>query len=1799
MPGRRDIPVGVVVGGQYCSAVEFRVLGPVGAYVEGAPVPLGGPQQRRLLAAMLSDPGRIISFDSLTEVLWPAGDAPPSARRTIISYVSRLRAALGDGWVTTTDAGYAIETERASVDHRRFLALVDAALVDTPSRQVEVLDEALALWRGPVFGELGSEWWARPLATRLDERRLDALVRRVEALSATGWDGRPLGEARSLVATHPTHSPAVALLMRGLNSVGRTDEALSAYQAHRRLLAERSGLDPPQELVELDRSIAVGVPGLRSVPSTRSLRGYQIEELLGEGGYGRVYRATQPALRRDVAIKVIRPDIADDHRFVRRFEIEAQLVASVEHPHIVPLYDFWREPGAAYLVFRILRGGSGRDVDGGRMSLDRATSVVDQIGSALAAAHRCDVIHRDVKPSNILFDEEGAAYLADFGIATADSVIGDTDDPRWTNGIPGSVAQSPYASPEQIGGGQVDARSDQFGLATTMFQLLTGDSPWSRSDDTMGVRDRLPSVSAVRPDLPRVIDEVLARATAMSPSDRFADIAAFVDAWHAATSAVGESAAIPVADDLVNPYKGLRPFRVADTLDFHGRRQDLDQLLDAVARNGLTAVVGPSGSGKSSLVLAGVMRAFQDHGYIAIAFTPGTNPFAGLAAALDTVAQGSSADLVTERAVRGDRGAIAAVGAIRHDLADDAQLLIVVDQFEELWTSADASEHHWFTRCLADLSSLEGCRVVVTIRADWYDRPLQDPNIGSLISKATFGLAPMSTAQLREAIVAPAESLGVRFDPELVGRLVSEAADQPGTLPLLQFALAQLFDRRNGSLVEMSAYDAIGGLGGAIAAQADRIDESLPDDGRAAVRELFARLVTVGEGTADTRRRVRRADLVHVPDQVIDAFVSERLLTIDRDQQSRESTVEIAHESLLTTWPRLRHWLSIDREWLREVRGLASSAALWSAAGRQPADLYRGARLAVVEELLEGRVGALTPDELDFLTASRAQLDAERNEVLERVIAAKRQNRRLRRSLLALAAMLVLVLAAGAVAIVQRGRADEAAGRAREQRAVALEQAALAATRETEAETERAAAASSEAAARQEAERADAAATEARAAARASALENLVNSSLVLRDSQQDLAALLAIEAYRLEPSGTTRSGLFGSLTRHPGFMGYRHVDDNAEWFNDFVLVGDGSKAFGLYRDDRLMMIDVATGQRSGPLEPAIASDLGNAPWLAVSGDGRFVVEASGADAFGSQQPAAFRVYDAVTGATVTGPIPFGFTPGGVAMSSDGSLVAVAGGRNAEVAVYRVADGGLVGSFRAPYDRSLGYFIDTANVTFGPDDRLWVGTTSDQIVLLDPVTVAPVASYAVPVGAADFGVRVAPGGDYLIAWGSSHVVRVDLPSGAIGWDVFGIEALSGDVQYPFCSAFALVASANHFYCGDAFGTLREFDVSTGQRTPEDFGTQVGNTAAIAVSADGSELVAASGNTPVYARWRLDGSGPIQRIVARDYPNGVYGYDASGSYLLVSRPSGTPGLLGSDLAVWEVGTDSLVDPLDATPLARWAANPAEVVGAFLGGPDGVVGGTYDVTLHRRTGTLDVPIDLSDIPIPQADPVHGQLLLKSLNSGQVRRFDTTGEETLPAIESGAGNNQFASLTADGSVMVVSSFYGGAAAFDTRTGEQIGDRTFALGGTAVSTQDVGVSSTIDGRLLLFDPRTLKITGALPGSGGAAQDLQFSADGSLLMVKGGDRRVTLYDMKSGLKIGDSIGGESALATTAALRPDGLELAVPDGRSVAVWDLRPDSWIASACSLAGRNLTRAEWDLYLGDLDTYRLTCPDFPAAA
>ncbi len=325
-------------------------------------------------------------------------------------YVSGLRKALepdrerrSEGSILLTRApGYLVKAAPDEIDSVRFEQLVTEgrALVDVdPAAASLVLAEALALWRGRAFEDFTYESFIQTEIARLEELRLEAVEVRIDADLRRGMSRELISELETLVRQHPLNERLTAQWMLALHRSGRQADALRAYQLLRSRLGEELGLEPSSEVRKLEEQIVTGDESLETrsqrvrldlgAEPGLAVRGYELRGKIGEGGSGAVYRAYQPAVGREAAIKVIRPELANDADFIRRFQAEAQLIARLEHPHIVPLYDYWREPDAAYLVTRLIRGGSLATVlDQRPLTTTQASTMVEQLGNALQAAHR-------------------------------------------------------------------------------------------------------------------------------------------------------------------------------------------------------------------------------------------------------------------------------------------------------------------------------------------------------------------------------------------------------------------------------------------------------------------------------------------------------------------------------------------------------------------------------------------------------------------------------------------------------------------------------------------------------------------------------------------------------------------------------------------------------------------------------------------------------------------------------------------------------------------------------------------------------------------------------------------------------------------------------------------------------------------------------------------------------------------------------------------------------------------------------------------------------------------------------------------------------------------------------------------------------------------------------------------------------------------------------------------------------------------------------------------------------------------
>jgi WD40 repeat protein/class 3 adenylate cyclase len=448
--------------------------------------------------------------------------------------------------------------------------------------------------------------------------------------------------------------------------------------------------------------------------------------------------------------------------------------------------------------------------------------------------------------------------------------------------------------------------------------------------------------------------------------------------------------------DVPCPYKGLEPFQPDDSDLFFGREELVAELVGRLEEAPFLAVIGPSGSGKSSLVRAGIVPRLELGTAIV---TPGTHPLDALRAAGDSE-------------------------------------ILVVDQFEEAFTLCrDDDERRVFIEAVLVLAD-RGTRVILALRADFYGHCASYPRLAAALEEHQALLGPMSEEELRCAIERPAEQAGLVLEPGFVEGVLRDVVGEPGALPLLSHCLLETWKRRSGRMLTLIGYLQSGGVQGAVAKTAETVyrDALTPEQQRLA-RNIFLRLTELGESTEDTRRRVSLAEIVPRTDaadveEVLRVLTDARLITVGED------TVEVAHEALIRHWPTLRAWLDEDREGRLVHRRLTEAAQEWETLGMDPGAVYRGGRLAAATEW----VAAQHDDELNEL--EREFLRSSREAELGELETTKKRNRRLRILVGALAVFLVGAAALGLFAFLQKGVADEQSrvAKSREIAATALEQ---------------------------------------------------------------------------------------------------------------------------------------------------------------------------------------------------------------------------------------------------------------------------------------------------------------------------------------------------------------------------------------------------------------------------------------------------------------------------------------------------------------------------------------------------------------------------------------------------------------------------------------------------------------------------------------------------------------------------------------------------------------------------------------
>ncbi len=1544
---------------------------------------------------------------------------------------------------------------------------------------------------------------------------------------------------------------------------------------------------------------------------------YEPLDVVGRGGEGEVIRALDHLHVRQVALKV-RP-VADEASRASLLSEARVLLSLPPHPGL-PLVreDFFVDERYVIAMDWI----EGADLEAlldaqGRPGLDPELAIgyLAQAAAALEHLHTQDppVVHGDVKPANLILTSSGRIVLVDFGLSSTP-----TDDLR-------RAGTAGYVAPEVAAGARPTAAADVYSFAATALTLLTGEPPSGDAPRWGSIeRERIPALERiVRPnlatdpgrrdasaavfvtrlqrwwgaDLPSgtvtlvladvstnaedSVDEI-ARAHqghCISPVDDGPLLAAFASAqdgfdaarelavrFDAQAAAVtgdadprfgsyqGEAvlgagrllklatrgqvliddptaeaidARLPPEIGLAEvrdtaspawavvapglsvpprarncPYPGLMAFRSEDGDLFFGREKVVASILERILDRGFMAVVGASGSGKSSLVRAGVVPAYREarDGPVVV-MTPGSDPAAEL----------------------------------KRSLSNGPPALLIVDQLEELFTLCpDEASQARFIDALMDLRDTGSAPIVVALRADFYGRCANHPRLATTLADHQHLLGPMRVDELRRAIEGPARAAGLRLEAGLVDAMLADVEGEPGALPLLSHALYESWARRDGRVLTVAGYRAAGGVRGAVAHTAEDVYVGCSEQEQVLMRRMFLRLTELGGATEDTRRRVSLPELIPEGDgggeatAVLEQLARARLLVVGDD------SAEIAHEALIREWPRLRGWLAEDREELRILRHLTTAARSWDETGRNDADLYRGPRLAVAVELARDE-RQLSRVEREFLGASQ---DVQTRELRD----ARRRARRLRGLLAGVAAALVVALIAGAFALVQRGRARHSA---------------------TSAQAGRLAAESREAAAK-----------------------------------HPDLALLLALEAGRLDDSTDSRGALLGALEHGSRIRAWLQGFDSPVVATAFNPSGTRLAATTI---TGTTLYDTTTWK---PVGPPLGSSPGGSNGIDFSPDGRTLAIAGGKGRVELWDVATRKRLPQLTD-------PAADEPGLeiVRYSPDGRVIA-AGGREANhVTLWAAESGRVIGRPIIVKPPESG---GAQSIAFSPDSRRIAVPGAPGTVGIWDVATGRRVGRPLAIGSADVETAIfAGGGRTLIASDDSGSVSiVDLrtrrpirPPLSVGNEPAGALDLSPDGRLVAAATFA--------------GPVFVWDLKTGKQYGSALAADTSPVNDVAFSPDGRTLVSAHLGSAVV--WSMDGEQAIGEPLggARDLTTDV-AFSPDGRRLVLGRFDG-------DAIVYDTATRRQALRIDVGSLVTAVAFDPEGKRVAAGTIDGTVR-FFDAKSGAAVGSA---LDPGHGAVWQvAFSPDGRLLAVALDPNGVDGFNSQqrqGEVQLWDVDSrrrvgwkivpGAGSVLAVAFSWDGTLLATSSYRGQLDLWDVASRSRRGrsmtisddgfpsvafDPTGSLVAVGGAIGPVRVWQVADQRLA-FPP--------LAGHTGPITGISFDRSGSLLATTTLFGATRLWDAETGRGYGDELAGSpkpGSLEPNVDLPFLGLRNAFsPDGRLLAVagvetrpmlWDVDPAVWRRRACAIAGRNLSREEWKLYLPPGTPYRATCSEWP---
>jgi DNA-binding SARP family transcriptional activator len=507
--------------------LAVKLLGQFEVRLDGIAIDIPSRTAQSLLAYLISNPGISFRREQLAGVLWP-DSTEANSKGYLRNAIWRIRKTLKD--ISSDNSDYILSNKiNITFNHKLPFWVDTQALEKSKGQSAQELLEETSLYHGELLPGFYEDWVVleRERLRTVFDRKMHRLLQFL--IDEKSWE-QVIEQAERWISLGETPEPAYRALMIAYASLGDKGKALTTFMRCLDALEHELGVGPTEETIRLEKRIRAGEPMFPEA-AQKDLRGYELREVLGQGSYGSVFSAVHAATGRNVAVKVIQSQYANDPDFIRRFELEAQSIARLEHPFIVPLYDYWREPDGAYLVTRLLKGGNlVQALQHGPFDLHRAVRLVDELADGLQAAHQHGLIHQRLKPSDILFDEAGHAYLYDIGIA---SILG-------RNGH--NPSPSIYMAPELLNNETPTPQADLYSLGMILFQALSGGLPETQPERGIA----LSSLGSHRTDLPVEVERVLQRATAADPALRYPDALALAADFR---QAAGGGSRAPISQD--------------------------------------------------------------------------------------------------------------------------------------------------------------------------------------------------------------------------------------------------------------------------------------------------------------------------------------------------------------------------------------------------------------------------------------------------------------------------------------------------------------------------------------------------------------------------------------------------------------------------------------------------------------------------------------------------------------------------------------------------------------------------------------------------------------------------------------------------------------------------------------------------------------------------------------------------------------------------------------------------------------------------------------------------------------------------------------------------------------------------------------------------------------------------------------------------------------------------------------------------------------------------------------------------